>query len=100
MAIGPCILLAPVVAALAVLAIPLWPVCLLVLLVALVVVWPIEQVATGLGVVALRGWSATVWSWLRWMSTPWDWFDLPAKKPPVDAAPKPAQRDEGSSPQG
>lgn len=80
-AIGPCFLLAPVVAVLAVLAIPLWPVCLAVLLVMLIVVWPIEQIGTRLGIGALRGASARVWGWLRWMSTPWNWFDLPNARP-------------------
>ena len=81
MAIGPCFFLAPVVAVLAVLAIPLWPVCLAVLLVMLIIVWPIEQIGTRLGIGALRGASARVWGWLRWMSTPWNWFDLPKAKP-------------------
>ena len=84
-AIGPCFLLAPVVAVLAVLAIPLWPVCLLALLVMLVVVWPIEQLCRLLGLKAYRGASATVWRWLRWMSVPWTWFDVPAKKAAANA---------------
>ena len=86
-AIGPCFLLAPVVAVLAVLAIPLWPVCLAVLLVLLLVIWPIEQIGTRLGIGALRGASARVWGWLRWMSTPWNWFDLPSVKPTGKATP-------------
>ena len=84
-AIGPCFLLAPVVAVLAVLAIPLWPVCLAVLLVLLLVIWPIEQIGTRLGIGALRGASARVWGWLRWMSTPWNWFDLPSARPADNA---------------
>ncbi|MBI3504414.1 MAG: hypothetical protein HY059_06200 [Proteobacteria bacterium] len=83
MLIGPCFFLAPVVAVLAVLAIPLWPVCLAVLFAMFVVVWPVEQVVTRLGVTRMRGASARVWGWLLWMSTPWNWFDLPKKAPPA-----------------
>jgi len=80
-AIGPCMFLAPVVAVLGILAIPLWPVVLAALLLSYVVAWPVEKLASLVGVHALDGASATIWRWTKWMSAPWNWFDLPVKKP-------------------
>ncbi|MCX5765677.1 MAG: hypothetical protein NTZ43_00440 [Gemmatimonadetes bacterium] len=80
LAIGPCFLLAPVVAALALLAIPLWPIALVILLVVFVLTWIVEFAGTRLGLRWWRGRSAAVWRAFLWMRTPWNWFDAP--KPP------------------
>lgn len=80
LAIGPCFLLAPVVAALALLAIPLWPIALVLLLIVFILTWTVELVGTRLGLTRLRGRSAAVWRAFIWLRTPWNWFDAPKKR--------------------
>lgn len=72
------------VVVLLVLAIPLWPVALAVLAAALVATWPLEQLLGLVGLRLLRGASARLGIWLRWMSAPWNWFDMPAKSAPPE----------------
>lgn len=79
LAFGPCMLFAPVVVVLFLLSIPLWGALLALLAIAIAVTWPIEQLCARLGLSAFRGASATLGRWLRGLSRPWRWLDLPAK---------------------
>ena len=86
--LGPCMFLAPLVMVLAILAVPLWPVVLVALGAAWLIVWPAEFIARTLGIHAVDGASKKVGSWFRFMLTPWTYFDVPAKAAPaVDPAP-------------
>ena len=92
--LGPCMLLAPVVVVLAILAVPLWPVVLAAVGAAWLIVWPVEQLARSLGAHALDGTSKQLGGWFRILLTPWTYFDTPPKGPapeattsPVDDAP-------------
>jgi len=75
--IGPCIFAAPLVAVLAILAVPLWPVAIVVLGVSRLVFWPIERIVTLLG----YHWGARVSSkltaWFKVVLKPWNFFDPP-----------------------
>lgn len=75
--IGPCILVAPIVAVLAVLAIPLWPVAIVVLGVTRLLFWPVERIASSLG----YEWATPVASklavWFGVVLKPWNFFDSP-----------------------
>jgi hypothetical protein len=70
-AIGPCMFLAPLVFVLAILALPLWPVALVVLAVLFVVLWPIEQLATRLGARWFAGKSGAVGHAFLVVARPW-----------------------------
>ncbi len=80
LAIGPCMLLAPLVAVALIVAIPLWPVALALLAALLMVTWPIEQLCRLLHFPAFTGASATVWRWLVWTAKPLNWFDQKEKQ--------------------
>lgn len=60
LAIGPCMFLAPLVAVLLIVAIPLWPVALALLAALLIVTWPLEQLCRLLHIPAFVGASAAV----------------------------------------
>ena len=79
LALGPCMLVAPLVVVALILAIPLWPVALALLLLVLAVTWPLEMGCRLLRIPAFRGATATVWRWLKWMSMPFNWFDKPKR---------------------
>ena len=71
--IGPCMFLGPLVFVLALLALPFWPVALVLLLAMYVVTWPIEKLT---GLVTLRwfeGWSASIWRVFLNVLRPWRW---------------------------
>lgn len=61
LAIGPCMLLAPLVAVL------------------LIVTWPLEQLCGLPHIPAFVGTSAAVRRWLSWTSMPLNWFDQKEK---------------------
>ncbi len=79
--IGPCLLVAPVVAVVAVLAIPLWPVAIVVLGAAWLVTWPTERAMRALGLVDRARASAALARWFGVALRPWNMFDAP--KPPT-----------------
>jgi len=80
MALGPCMLVAPLVVVALIVAIPLWPVALVLLAVLLAVTRLVEMLCRLLRIPAFKGASATVWRWLVWMSMPLNWFDQPKQK--------------------
>jgi hypothetical protein len=75
--VGPCMLVAPLVAVVAILCIPLWPVAIVVVGMAWLVVWPLEQLARRAGSVAVAGWSARVAKAFVTVLKPWNYFDPP-----------------------
>jgi hypothetical protein len=77
--LGPCMFLAPLVMVLAILAIPLWPVVLVALGAAWLIVWPAAFLARALGIHSLDVAAAKLGGWFRFMLTPWTYFDVPAK---------------------
>jgi len=101
--IGPCMFLAPVVFVLMLLAIPLWPVAIVVVTVMWLVTWPVEQMLRLVGIRRADGAAATVARWLRVVVKPWVLFEKAARPPsasppaPPGAAPAPSPPgDEGS----
>lgn len=76
--LGPCTLLAPLVLLVAILAIPLWPVALVVIGATWLVVWPIEHLLRALGVSAMQGWHTKIGRLFRTLLTPWTYFDPPS----------------------
>jgi hypothetical protein len=91
--LGPCMFLAPLVMVLAILAIPLWPVVLVALGAAWLIVWPVEFLARALGVHAIDGTAKKLGGWFRFMLTPWTYFDVPAKPAPAVEPAPPAEPD-------
>ncbi len=81
-AIGPCMLLAPLVFILALLAVPFWPVILALIGLTWLVLWPVERMAVWMGLRTTMGWTAAVGRVFRIVLTPWTYFDLPVKKEP------------------
>lgn len=73
--IGPCMLLAPLVAVLVVIALPLWPVAIAVLGVLWLVVWPLERATTLVGLRVMRGWSRAVGRTFYFVLKPWVYLD-------------------------
>lgn len=73
--IGPCMLLAPLVAVLAFLAVPFWPVAIVLVATAWLVVWPLEHGLALAGVQLMQGWSAWVARTLYNVVKPWVWLD-------------------------
>ena len=76
--LGPCMLLAPAVFVLAILAVPLWPVALALVGVTWLVVWPLEQLLGALGIAATQGWCSKIGRLFRVLLTPWKYFDPPS----------------------
>jgi hypothetical protein len=91
-AIGPCMLLAPFVFILALLAIPFWPVILALVGLAWLVVWPLERMALAMGMGDRMVWAPKIGRAFRVLLTPWSYFDLPAKKPPAAREPEPEEK--------
>ena len=81
-AVGPCMLLAPLVFILALLAVPFWPVILALIGLIWLVLWPIERMAVWMGLRGTMGWTSVVGRVFRVVLTPWTYFDLPVKKEP------------------
>lgn len=79
MLIGPCLVAAPVVAAVAVLAIPLWPVSIVALGVAWLVAWPIEHTLLLLGVIERARASSALGHYFGFALRPWTIFDPPRR---------------------
>jgi hypothetical protein len=79
--IGPCMLAAPLVAVLAILAVPLWPIAIVVLAVARLVFWPFERLVTAMGYSWATRASSKLAVWFKMALKPWSYFDPP--KPPV-----------------
>ncbi|MEO6447522.1 MAG: hypothetical protein ABIZ91_05930 [Gemmatimonadaceae bacterium] len=77
---GPCMLAAPLVAVIAILALPLWPVAIVVLGVLRILWWPVERVATALDQAWAREWSATLARWYQAVLKPWVYFEQ--RRPP------------------
>ena len=75
MLIGPCLVVAPVVGAVAVLAIPLWPVSIVALGVAWLVAWPVEHALLVLGVIERARASPALGRYVGFALRPWTIFD-------------------------
>ena len=73
--IGPCMLLAPLVAVLAVLALPLWPVAIVIVATTWLLVWPIERVTALCGLRFMQGWSVALGHTLYYVVKPWAYLD-------------------------
>jgi hypothetical protein len=72
--------LAPLVLVLAILAVPLWPVVVVIVGVAWCVVAPLEAAAVALKWRADARASATLKRWFFVVLKPWNYFDVPEKK--------------------
>ena len=68
-------LLAPLVAVLAILALPLWPVAIALLGVVWLLLWPLERVISFTGAPAMRGWSAAVGRVFYIVLKPWVYIE-------------------------
>ena len=73
--IGPCMLLAPLVAVLAVLALPLWPIAIVIVATTWLLVWPIERVMALCGLRVMQGWSVALGRTLYYVVKPWVYLD-------------------------
>lgn len=78
--IGPCMFVAPIAAVLAILALPLWPVAIVLLAILWVLVAGLERVTTKLGIGVMTGWTKKVGHWLHFSLKPWHYFDPPWKR--------------------
>ncbi|MFI5310660.1 MAG: hypothetical protein ACHQQ3_05475 [Gemmatimonadales bacterium] len=77
--IGPCMFLAPLVLVVALLAIPLWPVAIVLIGACWLAVWPLERLVALAGFRGMRGWSAAIARLFVTVLRPWDYFDAPRK---------------------
>lgn len=75
--LGPCMLLAPFVLVLAILAVPLWPVALAAVGLCWLIVWPLERLFAALGRRTLQGATVKIGRLFRTLLTPWTYFDSP-----------------------
>lgn len=73
-------LLAPLVAVLAILALPLWPVAIVAVGLAFLVLWPIERLLGLAGLTWIQGWSAAVGRAFMIVLRPWHFFDPPESR--------------------
>jgi hypothetical protein len=73
--LGPCIVLAPLIAVLALLALPLWPVAIVLLGLLWLLVWPMEHLALVLGLRDHAGVSDTLRRWFLNVLRPWVYFE-------------------------
>lgn len=87
--IGPCMVLAPLVAVVAFLAVPFWPVAIVIVAAIWLVVWPIERVMKLLGVGVMQGWSAKIGRTLYYVIKPWVYLDVRYPNGPRSSAPPP-----------
>ena len=71
----PCAIFAPLIFVLFILALPLWPVALVLVGLAWCVVWPLERLLSALGAGAMRGWSAWIGYAFVVILKPWYFFD-------------------------
>jgi hypothetical protein len=72
---GPCVIFAPVVFVLMVLALPLWPVAIILLGLLWCLVWPVERILRAIGLNAKSEWSNHVAYWLVVAIKPKYFFD-------------------------
>ncbi len=70
-------LLAPLVAVLAILALPLWPVAIVLVGAAFLLIWPVERLLGLMGTRWMSGWSAAVGRAFMLVLRPWRYFDPP-----------------------
>lgn len=83
--IGPCMFLAPVVVLLVPIGIVLWPPTLLLVGLAWLVLWPAAAIARARHAgrpARMTRVHATLGRWFRTLCTPWNYFDVPDRKPP------------------
>ena len=81
-------LLAPLVAVLALLAVPVWPVAIAVISVLWLLIWPLERAARLVGLAAFRGWTARIGRALFIVAKPWAYLnDRDPTPPPAGVAP-------------
>jgi hypothetical protein len=83
--IGPCILVAPLVVAGLIIAIPLWPVAIAVTAGCWLLSAAGELVLRAVGIHALDGWELAMRRVLLLVLTPWSYFDSPPPESPPDA---------------
>lgn len=82
---GPCMFVAPLVPILMLVAIPLWPVAIVLVTGLWLVVWPLERATRMMGMHRLDGASAKVGTWLKIVVRPWILFE-PGSAVPKDGA--------------
>ena len=75
--IGPCMLLAPFAAVLAIALFPLWPVAIVLVGLARLVVWPVEHLLVAIGIRESAELSALLGRWFGAVLKPWKYFDPP-----------------------
>ena len=80
-------LLAPLVAVLALLAVPLWPVAIVMIGALWLLTWPLERGARLLGLAAFRGWSAAIGRTLFVVAKPWVYLNSRYPTPPTGGDP-------------
>ena len=68
-------LLAPVAAVLAIVLFPLWPVAIVLVGLAFIIVWPIERLIVAIGLRETMPLSAVLARWFRAVLKPWKYFD-------------------------
>ena len=73
--LGPCMLLAPLVAVLAFLALPLWPIAIVIVAAIWLLVWPMERVMALFGLRFMQGWSVSLGRTLNYVVKPWVYLD-------------------------
>jgi hypothetical protein len=90
-------LLAPLVAVLAILALPVWPVAIVLVGAAFLVLWPVERLLGLLGTGLMSGWSAAVGRAFMLVLRPWRYFDPPRPAAaPEQQQTNPPQPDDGA----
>lgn len=76
--IGPCVVAAPVVGVLAIVALPLWPVAIILVGACRLLTWPLIRMASG------AAWARTLDARLvrafRFVLRPWSFFDPPHER--------------------
>jgi len=75
--IGPCIFAAPVVALLAIVLLPFWPVAIILLGLARLLFWPVERIVSASGGTWATAWSNRMRMWFAYVVRPWKYFDPP-----------------------
>ena len=82
--IGPCMVVAPLVAVALVLAIPLWPIVVVATGCCWLLAVMLETLCGAIGFDGVDGWGNAARRVFRTVLTPWTYFDRPDRKPPQD----------------
>jgi hypothetical protein len=80
--VGPCMVVAPLVAVGFILSIPLWPVAVVVSACCWLLAATLEALLRAVGIHAIDGWGAATRRVFFTILTPWTYFDAPKREPP------------------